>query len=160
MTHTISLLITVLLVFSNLVFPSHKYTQVFLPGGEVIHAELAVTDQERQMGLMFREGINPDQGMLFVFEKEGIHSFWMKNMKFSIDIIWLDKDKRIVHIEKNVPPCESGDCPSYEPPVHAKYVLEIKQGYSEEYELELYDRIEFILDQQAQSKLLFLTFLR
>ncbi|MFO7981299.1 MAG: DUF192 domain-containing protein [Candidatus Aminicenantes bacterium] len=138
-------LIIVSLVFFSLLFPSDKYTQVFLPGGEVIYAELAVTDQERQLGLMLRECINPDQGMLFVFEREGIHSFWMKNMKFSIDIIWLDRDKRIVHIEKNVPPCKTEDCPSYAPPVFSKYVLEIKQGYSEEYDLELYDRLEFIL---------------
>jgi hypothetical protein len=133
----------------NLLFPSDKYTQVFLPGGEVIYAELAVTDQERQQGLMFREGINPDQGMLFVFEREGIHSFWMKNMKFSIDILWLDRDKRIVHIEKKVPPCLREECPSYSPPVFSKYVLEIKEGYAEEYELELYDRLEFILNKEG-----------
>jgi len=146
MTSPASLWISVWLMIFNLLFPSDKYTQVFLPGGEVIYAELAVTDQERQQGLMFREGINPDQGMLFVFEREGIHSFWMKNMKFSIDIIWLDRDKRIVHIEKKVPPCLSEECPSYSPPVFSKYVLEIKEGYAEEYELELYDRLEFILN--------------
>jgi len=136
----------VLLLFFSFVFPSDKYTQVFLPGGEVIYAELAVTEHERQLGLMYRESINPDQGMLFVFEKEGIYSFWMKNMKISIDIIWLDKDKRIVQIEKNVPPCETEDCPSYTPVALSKYVLEIKSGFSEEYELELYDKLEFILD--------------
>ena len=135
-----------LLVFFIFVFPSEKHTQVFLPGGEVLYAELAVTDQERQLGLMYRESINADQGMLFVFEREGIYSFWMKNMKISIDIIWLDKDKRIVHIEKNVPPCETEDCPSYAPAALSKYVLEIKSGFSEEYELTLYDKLEFILD--------------
>lgn len=147
MTGTASSLSAVFLMIFNLFFAPHKYTQVFLPGGEVIYAELAVTDQERQLGLMFRECINPDQGMLFVFEREEIHSFWMKNMNFSIDIIWLDKDKRIVHIEKNVPPCQTENCPSYTPPVRSKYVLEIKEGYSEKYDLKLYDRIEFILDQ-------------
>jgi len=147
MTGAASQIIGVLLVMLNFIFPSEEYTQVFLPGGEVIYAELAVTEQERQLGLMFRQGINPDQGMLFVFEREGIHSFWMKNMEFPIDIIWLDKDKRIVHIEKNVPPCGTEDCPSYAPPIPSKYVLEIKNGFSEEFDLKLYDRIEFILDQ-------------
>lgn len=147
MTSAVSLLMTAFLAIFNWVFTSDEYTQVFLPGGEVIYAELAVTDQERQLGLMYRECLNPDQGMLFVFEREEIQSFWMKNMKFSIDIIWLDRDKRIVHIEKNVPPCKNEDCPSYAPPVSSKYVLEIKQGYSEEYDLKLYDRIDFILDQ-------------
>jgi len=135
-----------LLVFCHLVFPSEKFIPIFLPEGQVVYAELAVTDQERQRGLMFREGLNPDQGMLFVFEREAIHSFWMKNMKFCIDIIWLDKDKRIVHIEKNVPPCKNEDCPSYTPAALSKYVLEIKGGFSEKYELNLYDRVEFILD--------------
>ncbi len=139
-------LIFFMIMICHLVFPSEEYIQVFLPCGEVIYAELAVTDQERQKGLMFREGINPDQGMLFVFEREGIHSFWMKNMKFSIDIIWVDRDKRIVHIEENVPPCKTEDCPSYAPEVFSKYVLEIKGGFSKEYGLELYDRLEFILN--------------
>ncbi|MBD3415447.1 MAG: hypothetical protein GF421_13600 [Candidatus Aminicenantes bacterium] len=130
----------------NSVCSTEEYTQVFLPGGEVIHAELAVTDQERQLGLMFRDAINEDQGMLFIFERESVHSFWMKNMKISIDILWLDKDKRIVHIEKNVPPCQTQDCPSYDPGVLSKYVLEIKAGLAEEYELKLYDKVDFILD--------------
>lgn len=147
MTSVFSQMGAVLLILLNLVLPSEECIQVFLPGGEVIYAELALTEQERQLGLMFRKGINPDQGMLFVFKKEDIHSFWMKNMEFPIDIIWLDKDKRIVHIEKNVPPCKTEFCPSYAPPIPAKYVLEIKSGYSEIYELKLYDRIDFIVDQ-------------
>jgi uncharacterized membrane protein (UPF0127 family) len=146
MKNTVLKYVPVFLLFFSFVFPSEKYTQVFLPGGEVIYAELAVTDQERQLGLMYRESINPDQGMLFVFEKEGIYSFWMKNMKICIDIIWLDKDKRIIHIEKNVPPCKTEDCPSYTPAALSKYVLEIKSGFSEEYKLKLYDKLEFILD--------------
>jgi uncharacterized membrane protein (UPF0127 family) len=83
--------------------------------------------------------------MLFLFEEEGIHSFWMKNMRFSIDILWLDIQKRIVHLEPNVPPCPSDPCPSYVPGAAAMYVLELKSGSAEKQGLRLYDRLAFVL---------------
>ena len=67
-------------------------------------------------------------------------------MKFSIDILWLDKDKRIIHMEQNVPPCITEDCPSYTSLVPSKYVLELKQGSVGEHELKIFDRVEFILE--------------
>ena len=123
-----------------------KFVRIFLPDGFSVTAELAVTDEERQLGLMFREKINPDQGMLFVFEQEDFHSFWMKNMRFSIDILWLDKDKRIVHVERNVPPCKELPCPSYASKYPAGYVLEIKAGSADEHKLKMFDRLEFVLE--------------
>jgi uncharacterized membrane protein (UPF0127 family) len=122
-----------------------KFLPVFLPNGVEITAEVVIDEADRQRGLMFRESINPDQGMLFVFEDENFHSFWMKNMKISIDILWLDKNQRIVHIEKKVPPCKKDPCPSYPPGLPAKYVLELKDGSVEKHGLKLYDRIDFIL---------------
>jgi len=122
-----------------------SHIKVFLPGGEVITSELAVSPAQRQQGLMFRERLNLDQGMLFVFEREGRHSFWMKNMTFAIDILWLDSEKRIIHIEQEVPPCESEDCPSYGPAVSAMFVLELAAGSVKRFDLELYQRLDFIL---------------
>lgn len=124
---------------------SQKFIQVFLPNGETIIAELAVTPQERQRGLMFREKLEEDQGMLFVFVQEGLHSFWMKNMKIALDILWLDKDKRIVHIEKEVPACITPDCPSYAPQIPALYVLELQCGSVDRLGINMYDRLDFIL---------------
>lgn len=125
--------------------PSEKFIPVFFPNGVKITAELAVTIEERQRGLMFRESIASDQGMLFIFEEEGIHSFWMMNVKFPIDILWLDREKRIVHIEYSAPPCKKMPCPSYEPKLPSMYVLELKAGGLKENQLKLYDRIDFIL---------------
>lgn len=122
-----------------------KFIPVFLPQGQKIIAELAVTPEERQKGLMFREELAAEEGMLFLFEEEGIYSFWMKNMKFPIDIIWLDKDKRIVHIEENVPPCPVEPCPAYTPSRPACYVLELKAGSSQNYSLKIYDQLEFVI---------------
>ena len=134
-----------LLIPLSSVSQSKKYVKIFFPNGVSATAELAVTDEERQLGLMFRDKINWDQAMLFVFKKEEFHSFWMKNMKFSLDILWLDRIKRIVHIETHVPPCKKSPCPSYSPPDPALFVLELKAGSVSKNRLKLYDKIEFIL---------------
>lgn len=133
------------LVFLSAEAEQKRFVRVFFPNGFSITAELAVTDEQRQFGLMFREKINSDQGMLFIFKEKDSLSFWMKNMNFSLDILWLDREKRIVHIESNVPPCKESPCPSYSPQVPASYVLELKSGSVKKNQLKLYDKLEFIL---------------
>lgn len=130
---------------------SRKYVKVFLPNQFSLTAELAVTDEERQVGLMFREKINWDQGMLFVFKREGIYSFWMKNVRFPIDILWLDREKSIVHLDTHVPICPIEPCPTYSPSSPALFVLELKAGSAEKHQLKLYDKIEFILPKEKDS---------
>jgi len=122
-----------------------RFLKVFLPDGAAVTAELAVTDAERARGLMFRERINPDQGMLFVFAEEGVHSFWMKNTKIELDMLWLDRDRRVIHIETDVPPCLEDPCPSYGPGRPALFVLELKAGSVRAHGLRVSDRIEFVL---------------
>jgi uncharacterized membrane protein (UPF0127 family) len=134
------------LVLSSLECGKKKFVKIFLPDGFSITAEVAISDEERQLGLMFREKLNHDQGMIFVFKDEDFHFIWMKNMKISIDILWLDKEKRIVHIERNAPPCKKPPCASYSSKIPAMYVLEIKAGMSDKNQLKLYDRLEFILE--------------
>ena len=133
------------LVLSSLECGKKKFVKVFLSDGFAITAEVAISDEERQLGLMFREKLNPDQGMLLVFKDEDFYFIWMKNMKISIDILWLDKEKRIVHIESNVPPCRKPPCASYSSEIPAMYVLEIQAGITDKKKLKLYDRLEFIL---------------
>lgn len=122
-----------------------KFIKVFLPDGTPITAELAVTPAERAQGLMFRDRLDADQGMLFVFDREGLDSFWMLNMRFAIDILWLDKDKRVVHIEAAVPPCPREPCPSYPTPCPALYVIELQSGCSAAHKIKLGDRLDFFL---------------
>ncbi len=121
------------------------YLKLFLPDGTPITIELAVTPIERELGLMFRDRIEPDQGLLFVFETEDRSSFWMFNVKFPIDILWLDARKRVVHIEAGVPPCPREPCPSYPTPTPALYVLELKSGQAAAHKIKVGDRLEFIL---------------
>lgn len=128
-----------------------KFIKIYFPNGHSIVAELAITDEERARGLMFREEIEDNEGMLFIFEAEGFYSFWMKNMNFPIDIIWLDKDRRIVHIEENVPPCKKTPCPSYISRLPAQYVLELKSGKAKKEKLKLYDQLNFIIFSKSKK---------
>ncbi|MGN6622748.1 MAG: DUF192 domain-containing protein, partial [Candidatus Nitrosocosmicus sp.] len=82
-------------------------------------------DQQAK-GLSIKNSLNDSEGMLFPFDKPGDYSFWMKDMKFPIDILWIDTNNKIVHIEKNLQPCIFFLlCPSYSPHSNSKYVLEI-----------------------------------
>jgi uncharacterized membrane protein (UPF0127 family) len=99
-----------------------------LPSGKVLQVEVMVKDEDRAMGLMFRPSLPRDRGMLFVFDSAEFHAIWMKNCKFPIDIVWLDQDKRVVHLAEAVPPCKADPCPVYEPLRRASYVVELNAG--------------------------------
>lgn len=116
-----SLLAIVSLVHANDA-PRGQQLQV---GGTIVTVEVADGPEERARGLMFREGLRDGEGMLFVFERDGLHPFWMRNVRFPIDIVWLDSDGRVVHLETDVPPCPGPPCPLYTPRVFARYVLEV-----------------------------------
>ena len=139
------ILFVALILFSGAAPRTQKFVRIYFPDGDSVTAELAVTPEERAQGLMFRKNIEFDQGMLFIFDREDFYSFWMKNMIIPLDLIWLDKEKRIVHIERCLPPCEEEPCPSYSPEVPALYVLELKAGSVEQRGLKIFDRFDFIL---------------
>ena len=121
------------------------FVKVYTPDGRTLTAELALTPEARSRGLMFLEKLLPGQGMLFVFEKEGLYSFWMKNTLLPLDVLWLDGGRRVVHIESNAPPCPADPCPSYSPSRPALYVLELAAGGARLFDLKLFDRLEFKL---------------
>jgi len=100
----------------------------------VLEVQIADTDLSRASGLMFQDQLPFDQGMLLVFDSPNKRSIWMLNMQFSLDIIWIDGDGKVVHIEKNVPSCmtvvESVTCPSYNGGDNdAQYILEVTTGF-------------------------------
>ena len=104
-------------------------------------AELPSDPSEMARGLMFREHLDGDKGMLFVFEREGIHPFWMKNTLIPLDIIWIGSEMEIVYISRNTEPCSADPCRSISPGGKAKYVLEINGGLSERYGFEVGDGV-------------------
>jgi len=105
--------------------------------------ELALTQAEQAYGLMYRTELPRDQGMLFVFAKEDIFSFWMKNTYIPLDMVWLDANKTVVHISKNAQPCGKLHCPSIKPEHPAKYVFEINAGVADDIDLQVGDQARF-----------------
>lgn len=108
--------------------------------------ELAIALEDKRKGLMNREALNDNEGMLFIYDKEGLYKFWMKNVKISLDIIWINSDKKIVFISKNSLPCLNKPCISINPNISARYVLEIKSGLSEKMGLDIGDKLDIFLD--------------
>ncbi|MFH1431679.1 MAG: DUF192 domain-containing protein [archaeon] len=98
-----------------------------------VDVELAVTPDEIMTGLMNREHLPQSRGMLFIFEDEGVHMFWMKNTLIPLDIIWMDPFGKIIYVERDAPPCTTPVCPTYGPAAGSKYVLEANAGYAEKY---------------------------
>ena len=112
--------------------------------GKTIQVDLALTPAERAKGLSGRESLPDARGMLFIFEASGIYSFWMADMLFPIDIIWINEQKKIVHIEANVLP-ESFP-KTFASIESAKYVLEVSAGFSDKTKLSAGDTITFLND--------------
>ena len=73
-------------------------------GVSLLNIEIAKTDLDRERGLSGRVELAENEGLLFIFDREGYYGFWMKDMNFPIDIAWLDKNKKIIHIEENILP--------------------------------------------------------
>ena len=94
--------------------------------------ELAVTPSQRTRGLMFRDSLAKDKGMLFVYNKEDCYPFWMKNTKIPLDIIWMDKERKVVFIKNNASPCGLTKCTPIYPNRKAKYVLEVNANIAKD----------------------------
>jgi uncharacterized membrane protein (UPF0127 family) len=119
-------------------------TVSFNGGDLTINVEVAQSAGERAKGLMYREGISEESGMLFIFDSEDKHSFWMKNMSFPIDIIWIDSNFRIVDITMSAVPCMVESCTMYSPGVPARYVLEVQSDFVSGNGVEFGDVIGFV----------------
>jgi uncharacterized membrane protein (UPF0127 family) len=105
-----------------------------------IDIEIADNERERQVGLMWRRSMEENQGMLFIMETMEPQTFWMLNTYISLDIIYIDDQKRIVSIQKNTTPQSLDGVPSGKP---AQYVLEVIAGFSDKYGLQEGDRLEW-----------------
>jgi hypothetical protein len=105
-----------------------------------IEIEVASTDFEKALGLMYRADMRDDQGMLFLFPREQQQSFYMRNTLISLDIIYVNSKMVIVDIYENTTPLDETSLPSAAP---AQYVVEIKGGLCDKYKIEIGDKILF-----------------
>ena len=87
--------------------------------------EIAKNTYQQAQGLMDREALGEKEGMLFVYDTEDNQQFWMKNMKFSLDIIWLNNSRKIIDFKENISPCEKNPCSTYQIDNKSQYVLEL-----------------------------------
>jgi uncharacterized protein len=101
------------------------------------------TDLERKTGLSNYDFLNENEGMIFVFKEEGKYGFWMKDMNFPIDIIWINKNLEVVDFVENVTPC-SENCVSYLPQENSIYVLEISAGKINELKITKQDKFTLV----------------
>ena len=118
-----------------------------VPEGALLYTgniEIADTDQKREQGLMLRDSLAFDQGMLFIFPQEQMQSFWMKNNRISLDIIYIDDDGKIVSIARDAKPYDTTPLPSEAP---ARYVLEIPGGACAEADINPGDHVTWVISQ-------------
>lgn len=99
---------------------------------KTFQVELVEGRIRKTLGLMFRSHLERDRGMLFVYETPAYRSFWMKNTRVPLDIIFVDEHMKVLNVEA-ADPCEADPCPRYVSSGRAKYVLEVGQGFSREY---------------------------
>ena len=115
---------------------------------KVLEVQIADDESKRIRGLMFQDPLPYDQGMIFVFDEPGVYSLWMLNMQFSLDMIWFDEQGNVVHIEQNIPPCETPTeimaCQSIVPSGEAKYILEVTAGFVEQFNVTNDSTLEII----------------
>jgi len=104
--------------------------------GERYEVELAQDDATRARGLMFRDEMAADHGMLFIHDRQEPQAYWMKNTRIPLDILYFDNQRRLVTQQRDVPPCTLGDgCPPYPSNAPARYVLELNAGQASRLQL-------------------------
>jgi uncharacterized membrane protein (UPF0127 family) len=107
----------------------------------VIKAEVVDTPETQNLGLSYREKLDKDSGMLFIFDHSDRYGFWMKDMNFSIDIVWIDENFKIVGVEKTVAPETFPNV--FYPQELVKYVLELPSGYVDQYHIAIGNMIQW-----------------
>ena len=117
-------------------------------GSAVFSVDIASTAEEKRLGLSGREGLAPNSGMLFLYETGRPYQFWMKDMLFAIDIVWIAPDCTVGDITHDLQPPRAGapdsEVPRASPSVEAAHVLEIEAGASRELGIEIGDAVRFL----------------
>jgi len=110
--------------------PTEAAPSCVVPDGVRLVLELALTDQEKATGLMYRDSLAADHGMLFVFDTDDILAFWMKNTLMPLDIVWFDSTGRVADVRPHAQPCHADPCPKFSNAQPARAVLLVNAGYA------------------------------
>jgi uncharacterized membrane protein (UPF0127 family) len=123
--------------------PAWAATSLICHSDNCVSVEEVSKPEDLQRGLMYRKGLEKDKGMFFVFGFDDKHPFWMKNMSFDLDMVWISKGGDIVFIGQNIPACKETPCPIYTPDQAARYVLELSSGYIALHHWKVGDKLRF-----------------
>ncbi|HKL34964.1 MAG TPA: DUF192 domain-containing protein [Salegentibacter sp.] len=127
----------------EITFTKEGEATLLKPNGDIIQQidiEIADNAYERQTGLMYRESMEDEQGMLFIYDNEAPRAFYMKNTYIPLDIIYFASDSTAVSFQKNAQPQDETSLPSGEP---AQFVLELNAGLADDWNIEIGDKIDF-----------------
>ncbi|MBL8239274.1 MAG: DUF192 domain-containing protein [Bryobacterales bacterium] len=123
------------------------YTRdVKLPDGSKFRAEVVTSKFDMSRGMMFRDKLDSDRGMLFIHGEPGLFPYWMYQVRIPLDLIWMDQNRLITQIVPNAEPCKSesaAKCPQYGGSRRSLFVLELNAGMAEKHKLKLGDRLDF-----------------
>jgi uncharacterized membrane protein (UPF0127 family) len=127
--------------------PRNTVDQVIIQtdsGNVSIAVEVADDTEERRVGLMHREELGANSGMLFIFQQPKVLTFWMKDTLISLDMIFISENLDIIKIDRDVPPCTTDLCPNYGG-VYGKYVLEVNGGFTETHGVKEGDKAHLLI---------------
>ena len=128
-------------IFYYLRHPAGVKVQI---GENVFYVDVAVTTPEKELGLGNRNSLEPNHGMLFAYDHKEQYSYWMKNMRFPIDILWIVPDNTIADITKNIPVATSTALTVYSPKVPVNKVLELNAGVSDRLGIHVGDTVHIV----------------
>ena len=136
-----------IIIDEEMISGSNGHQQVNVTvNGLVLVTDISVTNEQRTKGLSEKDDLAENEAMLFVFGSEAKHTFWMKDMKFPIDIFWLDSDGKVVYIKESMQPCISTIiCILYTPNTDSQYVLETVAGFTQRHNVSMGTNIDFEL---------------
>ena len=150
-------LIGIFLGFSGFLFPVfaqevsiNKARVTFIKQQVVMEVEIAKTEQARQYGLMNRTQLDSNSGMLFVYSDEALRGVWMKNTLLPLDVLFINRDGRIVSIAQNLQPCKIERCPVTDSQGIAQYMLEVNAGFIDRHNIQLGQTV--LMDYQHEKQ--------
>ena len=111
-------------------------------GGQRYYVEIADEPAEQARGLMFRDDLGANEGMFFIWRQAVPRSFWMRNTRIPLDIVYIGPELDIVGWSLDTPPCRTRNCPSYPSGAPAQYVLEVNAGEMERLGVEIGERVQ------------------
>jgi uncharacterized membrane protein (UPF0127 family) len=139
---TISITLMTSLFLANITL-GYVGESVSFENGVTVEVTMATNPFQWKEGLMNMDYLRENTGMLFIFEADDRHAFWMRNMSFAIDIIWIDSSLKVVDITREALPCREKLCPSYSSSVPAKYVLEVPAGFAKKNLIKIGSKVVF-----------------